>query len=69
MAKTHSTTSPVSVQPAGTPRRSKSDLDWTPKKPHTPRSEYRFMREYSLIWGTQQSSPFGPCNGGMGVAQ
>ena len=67
MAKTHSTTSRISIQPAGTPRRTKSDLDWTPKKPHTPRSEYSFMRSYSMLLVNQQDGPFGPCNGGMEV--
>ena len=34
-----------------------------PKKPHTPRREYAFMRNYAVIW-SQPGGPFGPFNGG-----
>jgi hypothetical protein len=69
MAFTKGITVPSPAQQAGIPGRSKSALDWNlPRKPRTPRGEYRFMRNYSLLCIPQKTGSFGPINGG-GVAQ
>jgi hypothetical protein len=61
MAKTHSSTPSVPKQ---------SQLDWNAPKTNqrTPRSEWRFMRKYELICGTQPHRGTGPL-GGSGVIQ
>ena len=68
MSKSKSTTAPSILNPqAGSPRRPQSNLDWnTPKKTRTPRSEYRFMREYAMVWARNTNGgPFGGFNGGV----
>jgi len=66
MALTKGITVPSSPQQAGISGRSKSNLDWNlPRNPRTPRGEYRFMRNFSLICIPQKTGSFGPVNGGM----
>jgi hypothetical protein len=52
----------IPTQQAGAPDRSQSSLDWNrPKTIRTPRSEYSFMRQYSMVWAqTPNSGAFGP---------
>ena len=65
MAKPKRTTTSVPTQRTA-PARIHSDRTWTPKKPHTPRREFAFMREYSLLLcAAEPSGPFGPFNGGV----
>ena len=64
MASTKRTTPSIPTQPA-TPGRIPSDRTWATKKPYTPRREYAFMREYSLVWQSPASSNFGPFDGGV----
>jgi hypothetical protein len=66
MALTKGITVPTSPQQVGIPGRSQSDLDWNvSRKPRTPRSEYRFMRNFSLLCIPQKTGSFGPINGGV----
>ena len=60
MSKSQRTTPSIPAQPP-----IQSDRTWTPKKTFTPRSEWRFMREYSLVWQSPASSNFGPFDGGV----
>ena len=64
MASIKRTTPSIPTQQAA-PGRSQTDRVWVPKTPHTPRREYAFMREYSLIWQTRNAGDFGPFNGGV----
>lgn len=66
MAFTKRTTVSSSTQQIQTTR-SQSNLDWNaPKTTRTPRSEYRFMRNYSaLLSAPRPRGPFGPFNGGV----
>ena len=61
MAKTHTSTPSV-------PKQSHLDYNVPEKNIRTPRSEWRFMRKYELICGTQQHRGTGPL-GGSEVAQ
>ncbi len=69
MSKRKSTIASVSTQQTSLPRQSPSTLDWNvPKAVRTPRSEYRFMRNYSLLWAQNSNGgSFGGFNGGGGA--
>lgn len=67
MSKQQSTTKqPFPAQQTSTTPRPQSKLDWNfPTSPSTPRGEYDFMREYSMVWAHFPSNDFGPCSGGL----
>ena len=67
MASIKRTTTSLPTQQAGAPRASQSRLDWNvaPKESYTPRSEYAFMEDYSLICATSSNGNFGPVDGGV----
>lgn len=67
MSGTQRTITSVPVQQ--TTSRHQSDLDWnTRRKPHTPRAEYRFMREYAMVWSqSPNGGSFGPFGGGVSL--
>jgi len=66
MASTKRTIASVPVQQISRP---KSNLDWnTRRKPHTPKSEYRFIRDFAMVWSqTPNGGSFGPFNGGVAL--
>lgn len=66
------TTTPVPTQPLlgthkPTHKRTQSDLDWnTPRGPvATPRSEYRFMRSFGVLWMQPPAAGTVPPIGGV----
>jgi hypothetical protein len=60
-------TTPVDTQQ--TISRPQSNLDWNaPRKPITPRSEYRFMRDFTMVWlQSPNGGSFGPFDGGVSL--
>ncbi len=67
MSKGKPTTTSVPTQQTNSSHRPQSGLDWnTPKTARTPRSEYRFMRDYATVWTqTPNGGSFGGFNGGV----
>ena len=67
MASTKRTITSIPTQ--RTISRPQSNLDWnTRRKPNTPRSEYRFMREYAMVWSqSPNGGSFGPFGGGVSL--
>lgn len=66
MASSKRTIPSISTQQVSRPQ---SNLDWnTRRKPKTPRSEYRFMREYAMVWSKRPNGgSFGPFGGGVSL--
>jgi hypothetical protein len=64
MAFAKGITVPSLTQQAGISGRSQSALEWNlPRKPKTPRGEYRFMRNFSQLCIPQKTGSFGSGNG------